>query len=385
MLDSTDDLNRIVAQLNNTSSARRGKQTSERKSAIARELLDLLSLARNHNASDVLLIAGSPPVLRKTGVLTRIDQYSLSAEDVQSLVLPLLSEMQYKTLRRKKMVDVAFGTPALGRFRANIHYQRGTLAASIRLFPRTVPTVDSLHLPPSIRSIAALRQGLVLVTGPTGAGKSSTLAAIINEINSSRECHIVTLEDPVEYVHENRAALIEQIEVGLDTPNFVTTLRGILRQSPDVILIGEMRDSETIVTALRAAETGHLVLSTLHTNDSVQAVSRILDVVATANQSQVRLQLSLSLSIVIAQQLVPTAEAGGRHPALEILTATDAIRNLIRQGLDHQIRSQMLISRHAGSVTMEHSLAMLVRSGIVQADVALAHCSHPDELRGLLG
>lgn len=283
------------------------------------------------------------------------------------------------------MVDVAFGTPALGRFRANIHYQRGTLAASVRLFPKTVPTLDSLHLPPSIRSIAALRQGLVLVTGPTGAGKSSTLAAIINEINSSRECHIVTIEDPVEYVHENRAALIEQIEVGLDTPNFLTTLRGILRQSPDVILIGEMRDSETIVTALRAAETGHLVLSTLHTNDSVQAVSRILDAVATVNQSQVRLQLSLSLSVVIAQQLVPTVQAGGRHPALEILIATDAIRNLIRQGLDHQIRSQMLISRHAGLVTMEHSLAVLVRSGIVQADVALAHCSHPDELRGLLG
>jgi twitching motility protein PilT len=325
-----------------------------------------------------------PPVLRKGVRLVRSSLRPLEADEIPSLVLPVLAPKQYKQLQIKKTIDVAFDAPNLGRFRVNIHYQRGTLAASIRLLPKVVPTLESLHLPESLRRIAGLRQGLVLVTGPTGVGKTSTLAALIDLINSTRECHIVAIEEPIEYVHNNRLALIEQIEVGLDTPNFLTSLRSILRQSPDVILVGEMRDAETISTALRAAETGHLVLSTLHTNDTAQAVSRMLDAIPSNNQSQIRMQLSLSIVAVIAQQLVPGNHGDIRYPAVEILVATDAVRNLIRHGQDHQLRSQLLISRAAGMITMEQSLAELVRSRLISFETALAHSFRPDELRSLL-
>lgn len=385
MLDPQNDLDRIVAELNQTSARQRGAPLPEAGGGPAGELLDLLSLAHRENASDLLLVAGSAPVLRKSGKLLRTGFRSLPAEDIPRLVLPLLSSKQYTTLQKRKTVDIAFSTPALGRFRANLHYQRGSMAVSIRLLPRSVPTLESLHLPPMLRRIASLRQGLVLMTGPTGAGKSSTLAAIIDEINRSRECHVITIEEPVEYVHANHLAVIEQIEVGVDTPTFLTTLRSILRQSPEVILVGEMRDAETVSTVLRAAETGHLVLSTLHTNDTAQAVSRILDAVPSANQPQLRMQLSLALAAVVAQQLVPMQQTGGMWPALEILLATDAVRHLIRHGLDHQLRSQLLLSGAAGMVTMEQSLAELVRSKVIAPDVAIAHSPRPDELRDLLG
>jgi twitching motility protein PilT len=265
-----------------------------------------------------------------------------------------------------------------------VHYQRGTLAATIRLLPREVPTLASLHLPETLARLALLRQGLVLLTGPTGSGKTSTLAALVDAINSARACHVVTIEEPVEYQHVNRLAVIEQIEVGRDTPGFLPSLRSILRQSPDVILVGEMRDPETIATVLTAAETGHLVLSTLHTNDTAQAVSRILDSFPTANQPQIRQQLSLALAAIVAQQLVPSADGRGRWPVLEILTGTDAIRNLIRTGNDHQIRSQLTMSRSAGMVTMEHSLADLVRAGRISRETAWSHSYRHDEMQRLL-
>jgi twitching motility protein PilT len=386
MPDTTDKLERIVAELNQASARNKGADLIHDKAAASSGLLDLLSLAHRERASDLLLVAGAPPMLRKGGRILPSNMGSLEADDIPRLVLPMLSPQQYKLLQKKKTVDIAFSTPALGRFRANIHYQRGTVAVAIRLLPKAVPTLESLHLPESLRRIAALRQGLVLLTGPTGAGKSSTLAALIDVINSKRECHVVTIEEPIEYLHKNRLAVIEQIEVGSDTPGFLTALRSILRQSPDVILVGEMRDAETIAMALRAAETGHLVLSTLHTNDTAQAISRILDAVPSDNQPQIRMQLSLSLAAVIAQQLVPAKQGDDvRYPALEILVATDAIRNLIRQGLDHQIRSQVLISRAAGMITMEQSLSELVRSNLISPETALAHCFQRDELRDLLG
>jgi twitching motility protein PilT len=383
MTGASDDLERIVAELNQASGKRRGVLADNQPGPVP-GLLDLLSLAHREKASDLLLVAGMPPMLRRGGRILQSSLSPLGAEEIPNLVLPLLAPKQYKVLQSRKTVDVAFSTPSLGRFRANIHYQRGTLAVSIRLLPKVVPTLEALHLPDSLRRIAALRQGLVLLTGPTGAGKSSTLAALIDVVNSTRECHVVTIEEPIEYVHNNRLALIEQIEVGIDTPNFLTSLRSILRQSPDVILVGEMRDAETISMALRAAETGHLVLSTLHTSDTAQAVSRILDAVPSNNQHQIRMQLSLALAAVIAQQLVTTEKGDSRYPALEILVATDAVRNLIRQGQDHQLRSQMLISRAAGMITMEHSLADLVRSRLISSETALAHAFRPDELRGLM-
>jgi twitching motility protein PilT len=384
MSGASDDLERIVAELNQASGKRRSTSLADSQPEAAPALLDLLTLAHSEKASDLLLVAGMPPMLRRGGRIGQSRLPSLAAEEIPNLVLPLLTPKQYKVLQNRKTVDVAFSTPNLGRFRANIHHQRGTLAVSIRLLPKTVPTLEALHLPDSLRRIAALRQGMVLLTGPTGAGKSSTLAALIDVINSTRECHVVTIEEPVEYVHNNRLALIEQIEVGIDTPNFLTSMRSILRQSPDVILVGEMRDAETISMALRAAETGHLVLSTLHTTDTAQAVSRILDAVPSNNQHQIRMQLSLSIAAVIAQQLVRADRGDGRYPALEILLATDAVWNLIRQSQDHQLRSQLLISRAAGMITMEQSLADLVRSRVISSEAALAHAFRPDELRGLL-
>ncbi len=378
------DLDSIVAELNRRSAQKPGDNPPAVQAATG-ELSELLALAVREHASDVLLVAGATINLRRQGKLGQSGGQVLTQEEISKLVLPLLSPSEYATLQKEKSADLAFDIAGLGRFRANVHYQRGTLAATIRLLPREVPTLEQLHLPDSLDRLCTLRQGLVLVTGPTGCGKSSTLAAIIDRINTRRACHIVTIEEPVEFVHTNRTAVIEQIEVGRDTHSFLASLRSILRQSPDVILVGEMRDAETIATVLTAAETGHLVLSTLHTNDTAQAVSRILDSVPPGNQPQIRQQFSLAFAAVIAQQLAPTSDGKGRYPAVEILMATDAVRNLIRQGQDHQIRSQLVISRAVGMITMEQSLADLVRAGRVSRDTALSHCFRLDEMRTLLG
>jgi twitching motility protein PilT len=309
---------------------------------------------------------------------------ALDPEDVRGLVTPLLETWQLEELQKKKSVDLSFAREGLGRFRMNIHHQRGTLAASIRLLPSRIPTLESLRLPASLAKLAERRQGLVLVTGPTGCGKSSTLAAFIDIVNTRRAAHVVTIEDPIEYQHANRSAVIEQIEVGRDTPDFAGTLRSIVRQTPDVILVGEMRDAETIATALTAAETGHLVLSTLHTNDAIQAVSRILDCFPAANQPQIRQQLSLALLAVVAQQLALGVD-GTRYPAVEIMIATDAVRALVRKGDDHQLRSQISTGRADGMMTMEQSLADLVRAGRITQDTAYAHCFRTDDLLRYLG
>jgi twitching motility protein PilT len=287
-------------------------------------------------------------------------------------------------LKQKRSVDLCFSRDGIGRFRANIHYQRGSIAGSVRLLPEKIPTLESLHLPSQLRKLAEARQGLVLITGPTGCGKSSTLAALVDLINTQRHDHVVTIEDPIEYVHGNRSSIIEQIEVGKDAPDFAGSLRSILRQNPDVILVGEMRDAETIATVLTAAETGHLVLSTLHTNDTSQAVSRVLDSFPAANQPQIRQQLSLALLAVVAQQLVPGASGGGRYPAVELLMASSGVRSLIRKGEDHQIYSAVSTGRSEGMFTMEQSLADMTRSGRITRETAVAHCfRHSDLLRYL--
>ena len=379
-----DDLARIVAELNRsapgTASAARPVAT-----AIAQSTLDgLLSWAARQNASDVLLVAGSPISLRVNGSLAPGSGEPLQPEDVRNLMLPLLLPEQYEELRKSRSIDFCFVRENIGRFRTNIHFQRGTVAASIRLLPARIPTLASLNLPQPLAKLTERRQGLVLVTGPTGCGKSSTLAALIDLINTNKRCHIVTIEDPVEYHHSNKSSIVEQIEVGRDTPNFLNSVRSVLRQTPDVILVGEMRDAETMATVLTAAETGHLVFSTLHTNDTAQAVSRILDTFPSGHQQQIRQQLSLALAAIIAQQLVPAPDGLMRYPALEVMMATDAVRNLVRRGEDHQLRTHVATGRNEGMMTMEQSLAELARSGRITSETAHAHCFRPDDLREYL-
>jgi len=374
------ELSKIVAELNRAAPSQKSAQTAARSAEVTASLERLLQTAAARGASDVLLIAGAPPMFRITGSLVQGPGAVLEAEDVRSLVVPLLEPGQSDELHKRKSVDLGFVREGLGRFRINIHHQRGTLAASIRLLPSRIPSLESLHLPPTLAKLAERRQGLVLVTGPTGCGKSSTLAALIDIVNTRRAAHVVTIEDPVEYQHANRSAVVEQIEVGRDTPDFAVTLRSIMRQTPDVILVGEMRDAETIATALTAAETGHLVLSTLHTNDAIQAMSRILDSFPAGNQPQIRQQMSLALAAVIAQQLVPGVDGTMRWPATEIMIATDAIRALIRKGDDHQLRSAISVGRAEGMMTMEQSLTELVRAGRITRETAFAHGFRTDDL-----
>ena len=371
------ELNRLVYELN---------RSAKRERTEEKELLDqLLTAAVQRGASDLLVVAGSAAVLRVNGALTPGVGRMLSDTDLRSLLLPILSPEQQKELQLRRSLDFSFVRRSIGRFRANFHYQRGTLAAAIRVLPEQVPTLEGLHLPPGLAQLAERKQGLVLLTGPTGCGKSSTLAALLEIANTRRRDHIITIEDPIEYEHANRTSVVEQIEMGQDTPSFAEAVRAAMRQVPNVILIGEMRDADTMAAALTAAETGHLVLSSMHTNDAAQTVLRILDIFPAGYQAQIRQQLSMALLAVISQRLVPAANGAGRLPAMEIMYASSGIRNLIRQGLDHQIRAHIETSRLDGMTTMEQSLAELVRTGQVMRDIAFEHSHHPDELRRHLG
>jgi twitching motility protein PilT len=379
-----DKLAKLVAEMNRAVSAGPERETERKTSASGSSVERLLSHAVRQGASDLLLVSGSPPAVRVTGALSIVQAPPLTPEDTRDLILPLLEPRQYEELQRFKSLDFCFQQEGLGRFRANVHYQRGTIAACFRLLPARMPSLESLNLPPVLTKLADRKQGLVLITGPTGCGKSTTLAALIDHINTKRRNHIVTIEDPVEYVHTNKQSIVEQIEIGHDSPGFAGSLRSILRQSPDVILVGEMRDAETMATVLTAAETGHLVFSTLHTNDASQAISRILDSFPASNQPQIRQQISLALAGVAAQQLAPAADGVNRYPACEILIATDGVRALIRKGEDHQLRSQMSVGRSDGMMTMEQSLADLARRGRITRETAFAHCFRADDLRQYL-
>jgi twitching motility protein PilT len=371
-----NELSEIVYELNTSASI----AIVERNVALDA----LLASAVEQHASDILLVAGSAATLRINGTLNSGVGKILSSEDLRKMLLPLLNAEKSKELETNRSLDFCFAQGSIGRFRANFHYQRGTLAASIRLLPAQVPTIESLNLPPVLARLMERRQGLVLLTGPTGCGKTSTMAAFIDFINSRRRDHIITIEDPVEYQHTNRKSIVEQIEVGHDTPGFAQAVRAVLRQNPNVILIGEMRDSETMAAALSAAETGHLVLSSLHTNDAAQTMSRIVDSFPPNSQSQIRQQLSLALLAVVAQQLVPAIDQEGVYPAVEIMVANLAVRNLIRHGQDHLIRSQISTGKAEGMMTMDQSLAELVYARRISRDSALAHCYHPNELQSYL-
>jgi twitching motility protein PilT len=370
------DLSEIVYELNRSAP----EVVSDKTSSLDK----MLALAVEQGASDVILVAGAAVAFRINGSLALASSKLLAADELRAMLLPLLTAAHTKELETSRALDFCFVRGSIGRFRANLHYQRGTLAASIRLLPPQIPTIESLHLPPVLSRLMERRQGLVLLTGPTGCGKTSTMAALIDTINARRRDHIITIEDPIEYQHANRNSIVEQIEVGHDTPGFAQAVRAVLRQNPDVILIGEMRDTETMAAALTAAETGHLVLSSLHTNDTAQTMSRILDSFSAGNQAQLRQQLSLALLAVVAQQLVPAIGNAGLYPAVEIMIANTGIRNLIRTGQDHQIRSLISTGKVEGMITMDQSLAELVQSRRVDRDTALAHCYHPEEFRSHL-
>ena len=347
----------------------------------SRSLDQLLAKAMASKASDILLVDGSPVTFRMNGALKADSGPNIEAKEIWELLEPLLTPSQYEELKEHKCVDFCFVRGSSGRFRANLHFQRGTLAASVRLLPSEVPSLENLHLPHSLAVLAERRQGLILLTGATGCGKTSTMAALINTINHTRHDHIITIEDPVEFQHMNEKSLVEQIELGRDTPSFASAVRAVLRQDPDVILIGEMRDSDTMSAALTAAETGHLVLTSLHTNDAAQAISRILDIFPNGFQTQIRNQLSLALLAVVHQRLLPAVNGIDRYPAVEILIATSGVRNLIRRGDDHQLRANIETGRSEGMQTMEQSLAELVRNKRITRETAFAHSVHPEDVR----
>jgi twitching motility protein PilT len=345
-------------------------------------LHQLLSLLVEKKASDLHLTVGSPPQLRLDGSLVPLKAPPLGAADVRQLCYSVLTEVQKQKLEEDHELDMSFGIKDLARFRAAMFFQRGAIAAVFRVIPYQVQTFEELGLPASLQELAERPQGLILVTGPTGSGKSTTLAAIIDKINRERHEHILTVEDPIEYLHSHKKSIINQREVGADTHAFARALRSVLRQDPDVVLIGEMRDAETTEATLKISETGHLCLATLHTNGSVQTINRILDIFPAHQQNQVRAQLSFVLEAVISQQLIPRSDGAGRALALEVMIATPAIRNLIREDKIHQIYSQMQVGQTRYNMqTMNQSLYALVQRRLISSEVALRRSTDPDELR----
>ncbi|MBV8516967.1 MAG: PilT/PilU family type 4a pilus ATPase [Acidobacteria bacterium] len=351
----------------------------------------LIDMAQR-GASDLLIVAGVPPVLRVGGRLARTADAPLTSDDIHNLLGSLL------TLRLREKIDaegaadfsLRLAGPAseddrrAGRFRVNVHRQRGTWAASVRALPTEVPTLTQLRLPPALGELVKPTRGLVLVCGPTGSGKSTTLAALVGEVNRNDARHVITIEDPIEYEHRNAKSIIEQVEVGRDAPSFAAALRASLRQDPDVILVGEMRDLETVATALTAAETGHLILSTLHTSDAAQAIHRIVDVFPPAQQTQIKQQLALSLNAIVVQQLIPRADNQGRAVAVEVLLANQAVRNHIRNERLQNLATEITLGKRQGMISLEDSLAKLVADGLITIDDARVRSSRPDELESVL-
>src|SRR3954464_6554501 len=337
-------------------------------------------------ASDVHLTPGFPPALRVRGRIVPMDDYpQLGPQDTREIVYSILNDSQRKRFENQQQLDFAYAIPGVARFRVNCFFQRGAISAAFRLIPTQIDNLDSLGLPAVLADFTRKPLGFVLVTGPTGSGKSTTLASMVDLINSEREEHILTIEDPIEFLHMHRKCIVNQREIGADALDFSVALKAALREDPDVILVGEMRDLETISTALTAAETGHLVFATLHTQSTAQTVDRIIDVFPPSQQQQVRMQLSIALQGIVTQQLLPTVDGSGRACATEILIPSPAIRNLIREGKTHQIYSAVQTSGAVGMQTMDTDLARLVRAGKINRSLAEQRSSVPEELKRVLG
>jgi twitching motility protein PilT len=339
-----------------------------------------LQILFDQAGSDLILSAGAPPTIRKDGALVPIGREALRPEQTAQLTRELLTPDRWTAFQEQGDLDFSFNWQGRARFRINAFRQRGSVGMALRMIPYQIPTYDQLGVPPVVRGLTSLFQGLILVTGPTGSGKSSTLAAMVNDILVTRPCHVITIEDPIEYVYRHQRGIVEQREVGADVHSFPDALRAALRQTPDVLLIGEMRDLETISTAITVAETGHLVLATLHTNDTTQAVDRMVDVFPAEQQQQVRVQLSSTLAAVIYQQLLP-CRSGGRVAAFEVLLNVLAVQNLIKEGKTRQLRNVIATSAKEGMVTMERSLTALIKSGLVEPAAAAAKSQYPQELK----
>lgn len=351
-------------------------------------LEDLLQQVFERKASDLHLSQGLPPVMRVDGKLVRCEYPPLSKEDAQRLIFGMLTNEQRRVLEQNWDLDCSYGIQGLGRFRVNVYKDRGAYAAALRAITSDIPNFDQLQLPPIVRDISERPRGLILVTGPTGSGKSTTLAAMIDHINTNRAEHILTIEDPIEFIHSSKRSVVHQRELGQDTRSFENALRAALREDPDVILVGEMRDLETIRLALTAAETGHLVMGTLHTSSAMQTVDRIVDVFPAEQQQQIRIQLSNGLIAVFSQALLPKLnefkEKSGRVMAQEIMVVTPAIANLMREGKTAQIYSSIQTGSQYGMVTLENALKNLYDNGLVTLEDALSKTSRPDEFKRLI-
>jgi twitching motility protein PilT len=346
---------------------------------------DLLGRVVELGGSDLHLTSGSEPAARIHGELKRLTEYPvMDNTQIRRLLSVILSPRHRERFETEQELDLSYGVARIGRFRVNVFFQRGSVGAVMRTVPTTLRTLAELGHPQAVANLAEYPRGLVLVTGPTGSGKSTTLASLIDIINTNKSLHIMTVEDPIEFLHRHKNCIVNQREVGEDTHSFADALRHVLRQDPDVILV-ELRDLETISTAITAAETGHLVFATIHTQDAPQSVDRIVDVFPAHQQEQIRTQLASSLMAVVTQQLVPTTNKTGRVCASEILVVTSAVRNLIREGKTHQIMSAMQSGGQYGMQTMDQSLAGLVKSGTITLESAIDRCASPEDLRRMLG
>jgi twitching motility protein PilT len=349
------------------------------------DFAEVLMQVMERNASDLHLTAGSPPMIRYHGQLHALDYPVLTPQTTREVIYSILTNDQRQRLENDWQIDLAYSIPGKARFRVNAYFQRAALSAAFRLIPQTMPKLADLGLPSTLVDFTKKPRGFVLVTGPTGSGKSTTLAAMLDLINDTRHEHILTIEDPIEFLHMHKKCIVNQRELGADAQSFSMGLKAGLRQDPDVILVGEMRDLDTISTALTAAETGHLVFATLHTQDTAQTVDRIVDVFPPAQQQQVRVQLSVALQGIVTQQLLPLANSQGRCVATEVLVPTPAVRNLIREGKTHQIYSALQTGAQFGMQTMDTSLAELVKEGKISRELAESRSGTPEELRRLMG
>ncbi len=372
------DLDRIVLELN------AGSVSKAAGAGSAANILQLwLQTLVDRGGSDLLLVAGAPPAVRVNGEVVRLTLGPLDGTDIEEAVLPLLPPHAERAYRDTGIADASLRLSGLGRFRINLHRERGRAAANVRALPIAPRPLSSLNMPPEVEALTRLAHGLVLVAGPTGSGKSTTLAAFVEEINRRDARHIVTIEDPIEYEHPHKRSVVEQIEVGIDAPDFPTALRAAMRQAPDVIVIGEMRDPETMKIALAAGETGHLVFSTVHTTDAAATVSRVADAFPPERQGTIRQEMSMALAAILNQKLLPSRR-GGRVPAAELLMVSFGARQHIRKNALQHLHQEIALTRRLGSFTIEDSLARLVREGWVDEQEALARANYPEELATLL-